>query len=317
MVKILGMGIFLEIAMQSEYLEKKWATIKRILNMGLHFGEGEDSVHITIGLLLLLTIALLITGLLIRVFKRIFTRKMSDEDRRKTYTIIRFAKFLIYLGVVIFTLGMAGVDITILITASAALFVGLGLALQQSFQDILGGIFIITDKSVQVGDVVEIDGKVGKVFEIKLRTTRATTRDDKVLIIPNHKFINDVTFNYTQNYPKTRDFVRVGVSYGSDVQLVSRILIECAEAEPRIGKEPPPFVLFDDFGDSALIFTLHFFIRDSFQALKIKSSVRYMIDEKFRESGVVIPFPQRDVHLFPSAPASGQRGSSKHQQESK
>ena len=317
MAKILGMGTFLQIALQSDYLERKWATVKRILNIGLHFGEGENSIDITIGLLLVLTLAIIVTGLLIRLFKRVFTRNMSDEDRRKTFTIIRFAKYIIYLGVVIFTLSMAGVDITILITASAALFVGLGLALQQSFQDILGGIYIITDKSVQVGDVVEIDGKVGKVFEIQLRTTRATTRDDKVLIIPNHKFINDVTFNYTQNYPKTRDFVRVGVSYGSDVELVTRILIECAEAEPRIGKEPPPFVLFDDFGDSALIFSLHFFIRDSFQALKIKSSVRYMIDERFRKSDVVIPFPQRDVHLFPSAAIPGQGHSPNQKQESK
>ena len=317
MVKILSMGTLLRMTLQSDYLEKKWETVRRIMNIGLHFGEGENSIDITIGLLLLLTLALVITGLLIRVFKRVFTRKMSDEDRRKTFTIIRFAKYLIYLGVVIFTLGMAGVDITILITASAALFVGLGLALQQSFQDILGGIFIITDKSVQVGDVVEINGKVGKVFEIQLRTTRATTRDDKVLIIPNHKFINDTTFNYTQNYPKTREFVRVGVAYGSDVDLVTNILIECAKSESRIGKEPPPFVLFDDFGDSALIFTLHFFIRDSFEALKIKSRVRYMIDEKFRKSGVVIPFPQRDVHLYSSASISGQGDNLKSQQESK
>lgn len=317
MAKILGLGMLLQTVMQSDYLENKWTAVKRILNLGFHFGEGENSIDITIGLLLVLTLAIIVTGLLIRLFKRVFTRKMSDEDRRKTFTIIRFAKYLIYLGVVIFTLSLAGVDITILITASAALFVGLGLALQQSFQDILGGIFIITDKSVQVGDVVEIDGKVGKVFEIQLRTTRATTRDDKVLIIPNHKFINDVTFNYTQNYPKTREYVRIGVAYGSDVDLVSSILIDCAKAEPRIGKEPEPFVLFEDFGESALIFAVHFFIRDSFQALKIKSRVRYMIDERFRKSGVVIPFPQRDVHLFPSAANSGQGQSPNHQQESK
>ena len=115
----------------------------------------------------------------------------------------------------------AGINITLLLTASAALFVGLGLALQDIFQDIIGGIFIITDKSVHVGDIVEVDGKVGKVFEIKLRTTRAITRDDKVIIIPNHHFITDIIYNYTQNHKTTREKIIIGVAYGSDVALVT------------------------------------------------------------------------------------------------
>lgn len=298
MVKILMMKSVDYIQQESGILDWKISNLENILNWGIHFGEGEGSIHITVGLLLMLTVALLITSFLIRFFSKLFTRKMSEEDKRKSFSIIRFIRYFVYLAVILITLSAGGIDITILITASAALFVAVGLALQQLFQDIIGGIFIIVDKSLQIGDVVEIGGKVGKVFEIKLRTTRAITRDDKVIIIPNHKFMSDVTYNYTQNYPTTREFVRVGVAYGSNVQLVSDILMRCAEEESKVSKSPSPFVLFDDFGESGLQFSIHFFITDSFQALKIKSRIRYMIDDQFRKHKISIPFPQRDVHLF-------------------
>ncbi len=215
------------ILLQSGWKTDPMAEIKKVLNWGLHLGEGEGSIHITLGLLITLVLAIVITGWVIRIFKKVFTRNMSPEDRAKTFTVIRFVKYVVYLVVILITMSAGGIDITLLITASAALFVGLGLALQLYFQDILGGIFIISDKSVQVGDVVQIDGKVCRVFEIKLRTTRAVTRDDKVIIIPNHKFVTDVAFNYTQNYPTTREEVTVGVAYGSDVQLIRISLTNC------------------------------------------------------------------------------------------
>jgi len=136
----------------------------------------------------------------------------------------------------------------------------LGLALQELFQDLIGGIFIIIDKSLRVGDIVEVDGKVGKVFEIKLRTTRAITRDDKVVIIPNHKFISDTIFNYTQNHSTTRENIDVGVAYESNVELVSDILLKIASEQRGVLKNPKPFVLFEDFGDSALLFSINFFV---------------------------------------------------------
>ncbi len=279
--------------------EDIWGSIKEFLNWGIHLGEGEKSIHLTIGLLLLLIVAFIITKFLLKWLRYLFTRKMETEDKQKFTSVFKFINYVIYLVVVLVTLSAAGIDITLIITASAALFVGLGLALQELFQDILGGIFIIVDKSLQVGDIVEVDGKVGKVFEIKLRTTRAITRDDKVIIIPNHKFISDIVFNYTQNHKTTRERVNVGVAYGSDVELVRQLLEQVAEEQKRVLKNPKPFVLFDDFGDSALLFSLHYFTNDSFGDPKIKSNIRFNINTKFKENGVSIPFPQRDVHLIP------------------
>ncbi|NNL08614.1 MAG: mechanosensitive ion channel [Croceitalea sp.] len=275
-----------------------WGSIKEFLNWGLHFGEGDNSIHITIGHLLLLATAMIITGLVLKWFRLLLTRKLEQDDKMKFISIFKFIKYLAYVVVILLTMSAAGINVTVILTASAALFVGLGLALQELFQDIIAGIFIIVDKTLHVGDIVEVDGKVGKVFEIKLRTTRAITRDDKVIIIPNHKFISDIVYNYTQNHKTTRERVAVGVAYGSNVDLVTKLMLKAAEEQKGVLKNPKPFVLFEDFGDSALLFSVNFYINDSFSDPKIKSAMRYSIDTKFRANNVTIPFPQRDVHLF-------------------
>ncbi len=286
-----------------EFLENDvWGSIKEILNMGLHLGEGEKSIHITVGLLLLLILAFLVTSFVLKWLRHLLTRKMQGDDKLKFISIFKFIKYFVYVAVILVTMSVAGINITILITASAALFVGLGLALQELFQDVIAGIFIITDKSLMVGDIIEVDGKVVKVFEIKLRTTRALTRDDKVIVIPNHKFISDIIYNHTQNQETTRESVNVGVAYGSDVDKVSRLLLECAQQHPGVLKRPEPMVLFEDFGDSALLFSIKFHVNDSFTSPLIKSEIRYSIDRAFRENQVTIPFPQRDIHLYQHAP---------------
>lgn len=282
--------------------EDIWGSIKEFLDLGLHVGSGQNRIDITVGLLLLLTVAFIITTFLLKWLRMLLTRRMEADDKLKFISVFKFIRYVVYVVVILLTMSAAGIDITLLLTASAALFVGLGLALQDIFQDIIGGIFIITDKSVHVGDIVEVDGKVGKVFEIKLRTTRAITRDDKVIIIPNHHFISDIIYNYTQNHKTTREKVIVGVAYGSDVVLVTQILEDIAKNQHGVLKNPKPFVQFDDFGDSALMFSVNFFITDSFSDPRIKSEMRYKIDAQFRENNVTIPFPQRDVHIFQQTP---------------
>ncbi|NNE77471.1 MAG: mechanosensitive ion channel [Pricia sp.] len=282
--------------------EDIWGSIKEFLELGVSYGEGDKRVQITIGLLILLTLAFFVTAFVLKWLRHLLTRKMEGDDKLKFISVFKFIRYMVYVAVILLTMSAAGIDITLLLTASAALFVGLGLALQDLFQDIIGGIFIIVDKSLHVGDIVEVDGKVGKVFEIKLRTTRAITRDDKVIIIPNHHFISDIIYNYTQNHKTTREKVIVGVAYGSDVKLVTKILENVAKNQKGILKNPKPFVLFDDFGDSALLFSINFFITDSFSDPRIKSEVRYKIDAQFRENGITIPFPQRDVHIFQQSP---------------
>jgi small-conductance mechanosensitive channel len=280
--------------------EDIWGLIQDFLDLTIYPFTGDDpgDMRITVGIVLLVVSVFLITTITLRLIRVFLTRKLEENDKLKFISVFKFIKYLVYLIVVILTLSSSGIDITVLLTASAALFVGLGLALQELFQDVIGGLFIIVDKSLLVGDIIEIDSRVGRVIDIKLRTTRVLTRDDKIMIIPNHKFISEILFNYTQNHKSTREFVKVGVAYGSDTEKVEAVLLECAREQTGIVKKPVPFVLFEDFGDSALVFSLHFFVTDSFVDPKIKSQLRFKIDHKFRLNRISIPFPQRDVHMF-------------------
>jgi len=193
---------------------------------------------------------------------------------------------------------MLGVNVTGIFAASAALLIGVGLALQTLFQDIISGIFILVDQTVHVGDIIEIEGKIGRVEEIKLRTTRAVTIDNKVLIIPNHLYLTNTLYNWTQNGVTTRESVEVGVAYGSDVQLVKKLLLRAANSHHEVLEDPPPSVVFKNFGDSALEFKLVFTLSDSFQANQPRSDIRFEIDKLFRENNISIPFPQRDIHII-------------------
>jgi small-conductance mechanosensitive channel len=280
--------------------EDIWGLIQDFLDLTIYPFTGDDpgDMRITVGIVLLVVSVFLITTITLRLIRVFLTRKLEENDKLKFISVFKFIKYLVYLIVVILTLSSSGIDITVLLTASAALFVGLGLALQELFQDVIGGLFIIVDKSLLVGDIIEMDNRVGRVIDIKLRTTRVLTRDDKIMIIPNHKFISEILFNYTQNHKSTREFVKVGVAYGSDTEKVEAVLLECAREQTGIVKKPVPFVLFEDFGDSALVFSLHFFVTDSFVDPKIKSQLRFKIDHKFRLNRISIPFPQRDVHMF-------------------
>ncbi len=289
MVKILKM----------EKLEMVLKVIKDIFSY--QFFES-DVVHITIGTLLTIIVGVIAVTYFLKLIRKLVTAKLPEEDKNKFESIFGFLKYLFYILVIVTILHSSGVNLTVLLTASAALFVGLGFALQYLFQDIISGILIILDQSLHVGDIIEVEDKVGRVFEIRLRTTRALTRDDKVIVIPNHKFLTDSIYNYTQNHKTTRESIKIGVAYGSDILLVTRLLEEVADEQKGVLKSPKSFVLFDDFGDSALLFSLNYYITDSFSDPKTKSAMRYNIDAKFRANDISIPFPQRDVHLYRSVP---------------
>ena len=280
--------------------EDIWGAIKKFLDIGFHYGEGDHQVHITIGLLLLVIVSFIATSFILKKTRQLLTRRMGETDKQKFISVFKFIKYVVYVIVIFAVLSLAGINITPFLAASAALLIGLGLALQELFQDVIGGIFIMLDKSLLVGDIIEVDDKVGRVIEIKLRTTRAITRDDKVIIIPNHIFIKNSVYNYTQNYRRTREAVKVGVAYGSDVELVKKLLLESVADQAGVMDTPSPFVLFEEFGDSSLNFSVYFYVNDSFTVPVIKSEIRFRIDALFREHKVTIPFPQRDVHLYTS-----------------
>ncbi|WP_138433766.1 mechanosensitive ion channel family protein [Winogradskyella algicola] len=272
-----------------------WESVKNFLSLHIDFSK---EISISILDMLIVVTAIVITTFILKALLRVITKNLPEADKGKFNVVYGYFRWLIYIIILLITLHSVGVNVTAVFAASAALLIGVGLALQTLFQDIISGVFILIDQSVHVGDIIELEGKVGRVEEIKLRTTRAVTIDNKVLVIPNHLYLTNSLYNWTQNGTLTRESVDVGVAYGSDVQLVKKLLLQTASTHPDVISEPEPIVLFRDFGDSALNFRLVFTLNDSFKASFPKSDIRFEIDRLFRENNITIPFPQRDVHII-------------------
>ncbi len=264
------------------------------LNYPIRLGE---EISFSVLSLFIILFVFIFTRFLLRITRKLVLFRMNEGTQIKFKSVFTFFNYFIYLVVILITFDNIGINVTAIFAASAALLVGVGLALQTFIQDIISGIFILVDQAVHVGDVIQVDGQVGKVENITLRTTRAVTIDNKVLIIPNHKFLTSILYNWTENGTLTRESITIGVSYKSDVSTVKALLIDCATSHAKVLKKTPPTVLFKDFGDNALVFELFFTINNSFTAEKIKSDIRFKIHTAFNENNIEIPFPQRTLWL--------------------
>jgi len=257
-------------------------------------------LSVTAGNLIGITVLILLTVFLVRLITSFIKRRggRSSGTDGRLLSIIQLVKYGIWTLAVVVGLQTLGVDITIIVASSAAILVGLGFGLQNVFQDFVSGIILLAEGSIHVGDIVEVNGKVVQIKEISLRTCSVSTREDNVLIIPNHMFIQDAVINWSHNLEPTRFSLEVGVSYSSDVRLVSQVLIQCAESSDEIIKSEGymPFVRFTEFAESALVFELIFWSNNLFRIENTKSNLRYRIMEAFGEQGIVIPFRQVVIH---------------------
>jgi small-conductance mechanosensitive channel len=269
--------------------------IKAFLNYSFNFG---GDVHISVQTIIVVILVLILASYLLRFSMKLITRKLPQNDKEKFVAVFGYLRWLVFSIIFLVTLQSSGVNVTAIFAASAALLIGVGLALQTLFQDIISGVFILIDQSVHVGDIIELDGKVGRVVEIRLRTTRAVTIHNKVLVIPNHLYLTNSLYNWTENGNETRESVSVGVAYGTDVQLVKTLLLKAVSSNSKVLTTPEPTVFFTNFGESSLDFKVVFTLSNSFEATIIQSDIRFEIDALFRENKISIPFPQRDVHLY-------------------
>lgn len=242
---------------------------------------------------------ILVTLVIMRVIKRIFSRLNQTEEGKGSYwSIYLIVRYILWTIVCILVLDTVGVKISVLLASITALLVGLGLGIQQLFNDIASGIVIIVERNVQIDDIIELeDGTVGRVLDIGLRTSKLKTRDDDIWIVPNSKFVNDKVVNWSYLTEKNRFHVDVGVAYGSDVELVRECLLACVEEHHEVVSKPTPFVHFVSFGNSSLDFKIYFWVKDSFLVEHTKSDIRFLIDAAFRREGIQIPFPQQDIHF--------------------
>ncbi|MEO0900120.1 MAG: mechanosensitive ion channel domain-containing protein [Bacteroidota bacterium] len=224
---------------------------------------------------------------------------LSKKDLGRRLAIYQLIRYVIYVVAIILILANLQINLSFFIASSAALFVGVGLALQSTFSDVASGIIILIERTIEVGDMVFIDslGLEGKVVETRLRTTIIETLDGVAVIVPNAKFTNTNVVNWSFSNEDTRFRLDVGVAYGSDVNLVRKVLKESALAHNRVLKSPPPRIRFKDFGNSSLDFEILFWTRNPMYYEDIMSDLRFKIESEFRKYQIEIPFPQRDLHL--------------------
>lgn len=245
-------------------------------------------------LIVVLTRALVL-GLNRFILKPFFRRNAVDLGR--SYAVSQMLTYVLYVVGIYSAFSVIGIQFSVIWAGAAALLVGVGLGLQQTFNDFFSGLLLLVEGPVEVGNVVEVDGFIGRVVEIGLRTSKVVTRDDIVIIVPNSHLVVDNIVNWSHNRQPLRFNIEVGVAYGSDVDLVTKLLEKAADEHPDVLERPVPRVMFCDFGSSALDFKLYFYSREPWRIEFVKSDLRYAVNKLFAARGVQIPFPQRDLWL--------------------
>ena len=224
------------------------------------------------------------------------------------FLFLRFVQLVVIAFGVLVAVNLIGFNMNSVLVALGGLSIGIGFGLQNIASNFVSGVIMVFERPIKIDDRVTVGGTYGIVKAINMRSTVVTTPEDIDIIIPNSKFISETVTNLTHDNTRTRIKVPVGVSYESDEDLVKKVLLEVANAHPEIIKEMnpdlpdvvPPFVRFIRFGDSSLDFEILAWIPDVMHRLEITSDLHFMIRKKFREHGIVIAFPQRDVHVYPA-----------------
>ena len=272
---------------------------------------GPDTV--TIGGILILVFLFASVIIVERILQRLLIRRFLSKTRLQPslqfglsriigYTLIAIGFYVAFQAV--------GLDLSSLAIVAASVGVGVGFGLQNIINNFVSGIIILAERPISIGDRIDVAGVAGRVTKIQLRSTTVVTNDNITMIVPNADFISNTVTNWSHGDPKVRIRVPVGVAYGSDLKLLQRLLLEAAEEHPKALRDPSPVVLFTEFGDSSLNFELGVWTQEmTATPIHFTSQMNFIIEQKLRENDIVIPFPQRDLHVRSSlSPTQGSSG---------
>jgi len=253
--------------------------------------------------LFILIIGIFTAKIVIRILSRRLIRYARMQDTTASFVQKVFTYFA-YLLVLLFALRMVNIPLAAFAFLGGAIAIGLGFGAQNLINNFISGFIIMGERPISIGDLIEVEGILGQVEEIGARCTRVRTGENIHILVPNSSFLEKNITNWTLSDKQIRTRVLVGVIYGSPVRQVEALLLKSLADNEKVHKKPEPFVIFNDFGDNALIFELYFWISINkiIERRLIESSVRFRIDELFRDAGIVIAFPQRDVHLDTQKP---------------
>ena len=236
----------------------------------------------------------MITGLL---RKRLTRLKRVDEHAGVVIQKIVF--YLLLVVIVLLALQVVGIPLTVFTLLGGALAIGIGFGAQNIFNNLISGFIIVLEKPIRVGDIIEVADTEGKVASIGNRSTRVRRFDGIDVLLPNSHFLEQQVINWTLHDSELRGKVSVGVAYGSDTVAVREIIHLAARENDKVNPDKRIDVIFEEFGDNALIFDLYFWtsVTTPMDMKRVRSAIRYRIDALCKERGITIAFPQRDVHL--------------------
>jgi len=288
-----AMLYLLEVWYIYDSMAEAWSAL---LGLGFTVANVPFTVSKVLVIVLVLYVSVITSWVIRSVLEaEVFPRRRFDRGVRDSIKkLLHYS--LVFLGF-LFAMSLAGVELKNFAVLAGAFGIGIGFGLQNIVNNFVSGLILLFERPVKVGDMVVIDDVWGTVGKIGLRSTVVTTLDESEIIVPNSQLVAEKVTNWSLSSPLCRVSLPVGVAYGSDVPLVLRILVETGESHPSVLKDPPPSPLFQGFGESSLDFELRVWISDVRDRLRVRSDLCQEIDRRFRDAGVEIPFPQRDLHL--------------------
>lgn len=270
-------------------------TLLQYLRTPLIVLSGTQVTTLTLlAALCIVIVARIVASIVGRTVERVLESRGLDKGLR--HSVGKISRYIMTTIGVFVALGTIGVDTSAIMAGGAVLLVGIGFGLQKLAENFISGLLLLIERPVRKGDLVDIGGVVGTVEDIGLRATTVLSRDGVTVIVPNSNLISGTVVNYTVPTPHRRIWIKLGVAYGTDLELASKVLVDIALAEPAIERTPAPEVRHQDFGDSSIDLALVAWIAEAKDDLAIASRLRFAIDKAFREHSIEIPFPQRVVH---------------------
>lgn len=268
--------------------------------------ELEAGKAIEVGQLAI-AVLFLVLGLLISALVSRLAGRQLRRGRVRPGAALALQKALFYtllVVVVLTSLSILNIPVTMFAFLGGAIAIGVGFGAQNIINNFISGWILIIERPVRIDDLVEVEGHIGKIETIGARCTRIKRNDGIHMLVPNSVMLERTVVNWTLLDKNVRTTVSVGVEYGSPSEQVAALIREAVDEQNTILEEPEPIVIFEDFGDNALVFDAYFWSKvDSAMELRqVRSAVRFRIDQLFREAKIVVAFPQRDVHLDAAKP---------------
>ena len=266
----------------------------------------NDGGSIFVSQIVLVLFVLLLGYIAGKVADRLITRRLdaTDVGPDAVSAIRRIVYYSILLVVLMTALSLLRIPLTAFAFISGAVAIGVGFGAQNIINNFISGWILMLERPIRIGDFVEVDGAHGVIEKVGNRSTRIRRTDGVHILVPNSQLLEQKVVNWTLVDRDIRNTVRVGVAYGSPVRRVAELIRQAIDEHESCKTEPAPVVIFEDFGDNALIFDAYFWseVFSEKELRLIRSELRFRIEELFNEAGIVIAFPQRDVHLDSARP---------------